>query len=101
MQRVAALGKNLSTKSTTAQALAIAQAGSKAFFDDQIFIDDHSIPLGAGVSITAESFGPEASVGTLIAATDNRYSIERTDPIAGELRVHFPRVGFVLKTASK
>jgi glutathione S-transferase len=97
MDRIAALGKDLSNKSNASEALETAKAGSTPFFSDQASIDDHGIALGASVTITAESFGPEASIGTLIAATEDRYSIARTDERAGAVRVHFPRTGFVLK----
>ena len=48
------------------------------------------------VSVTAESFGPEPSVGVLVAATRTHYSLRRSDPRAGTVHVHFPRVGYVL-----
>jgi glutathione S-transferase len=97
MNRIAALGTDLSIKSNSAAALAAAKLGSTPFFADQAFVDDHGIALGTTVGITAESFGPEASVGTLIAATEDRYTISRIDEQAGTVRVHFPRSGFVLK----
>jgi glutathione S-transferase len=46
------------------------------------------------VVIRAESFGTEPTVGKLIAATRTRYTIERTDERAGQVHVHFPRIGF-------
>jgi glutathione S-transferase len=51
------------------------------------------------VTITAESFGPEPTTGTLLAATRTRYTLARTDERAGLVHVHFPRIGFVLKKA--
>ncbi len=52
------------------------------------------------MTITAESFGPEPTEGTLIAATRTRYTLARTDPRAGDVHVHFPRVGYVLRRAA-
>jgi glutathione S-transferase len=63
------------------------------------WVDEHGIELGAAVAITAEKFGLEASVGELIAATQQSYTIARTDPRAGTVHVHFPRLGFSLKRA--
>lgn len=66
---------------------------------DSAFQDDHGIPLGSRVTIAAESFGPEATEGELIAATRTHYSLRREDPRAGTVHVHFPRVGYVLRKA--
>jgi hypothetical protein len=74
------------------------EAGSNLLIDSA-FQDDHGIPLGSRVTITAESFGPEPTEGELIAATRTHYTIGRTDPRAGTVHVHFPRIGFVLKKA--
>jgi len=66
---------------------------------DSAFQDDHGIPLGTRVTITAESFGPESTEGVLMAATRTHYSLQREDPRAGVVHVHFPRIGFVLRKA--
>ena len=66
---------------------------------DSAFQDDHGIALGSRVSLTAESFGPEATEGELIAATRTHYTLRRTDPRVGTVHVHFPRIGYVLKKA--
>ena len=47
----------------------------------------------------AETFGPEETAGELVAATRMHYTLRRTDPRAGTLDVHFPRIGYVLKLA--
>jgi hypothetical protein len=72
---------------------------AKGLFDlkNDVFQDEHGIPLGSQVSITAESFGLEPTEGELVAATRTRYSLRRVDARAGTVHVHFPRVGFVLK----
>jgi len=33
----------------------------------------------------------------LIAATRTRYTLRRTDPRAGTVHVHFPRIGYTLR----
>jgi glutathione S-transferase len=62
------------------------------------FVDDHGIALGTQVEISAESFGLEPTKGELIAATATHYSLRRTDARTGTIHVHFPRIGYVLKT---
>ena len=101
---MAALGHGRSEKLSAADAIAVAQAADPLpaganLLVDSAFQDDHGIPLGSRVSLAAESFGPEATEGELIAATRTHYTLRRTDPRAGTVHVHFPRIGYVLKKA--
>ena len=61
------------------------------------FVDEHGIGLGSQVSITAESFGKEPTVGQLVAATDTHFTLRRSDARALCVHVHFPRIGYLLK----
>jgi glutathione S-transferase len=97
MARVAALGSEAQFKSSLKASLDAAKAGSSAFYKDEAYVDEHGIAIGSEVSIVAESFGPEPTFGKLIAATKDRYSLERQHDLCGTVRVHFPRLGFVLK----
>lgn len=99
MDRMAAIGHGSSDKMSSADAVALAAASTPAALSDEVFQDEHGIPLGSEVTITAESFGPEPTTGTLLAATRTRYTLARTDARAGLVHVHFPRIGFVLKKA--
>ncbi len=107
MARMAAIGHGHMLKSHASEAIADSakQAGENAknlsnfFGDNEVFQDEHGLPLGSEVAVAAESFGPEATVGTLLAATRTRYPLLRTDERAGVVRVHFPRVGYTLKAA--
>jgi glutathione S-transferase len=99
MDRMAAIGHGASKKMSSAQAVALAAASTPVPLGDEVFQDEHGIPLGSEVTITAESFGPEPTTGTLLAATRTRYTLARTDERAGLVHVHFPRIGFVLKKA--
>jgi glutathione S-transferase len=104
MDRIQALGQGTPEKFSAADALEVAsQADPRAaggnLLVDSGFQDDHGIPLGSRVTITAESFGPEPTEGELIAATRTHYTIRRADPRAGTVHVHFPRIGYVLKKA--
>ncbi len=100
MDRMAAFGHGTVGQSNSADSVANKnrQSCTSAMFGDHdAFVDDHGIALGTAVSIKAESFGLEETVGTLVASTRTRLCISRTDERAGELRVHFPKVGFVMK----
>jgi len=99
MDRMAAIGHGASEKMSSADAVALAADSTPAALGDEVFQDEHGIPLGSEVTITAESFGPESTTGTLLAATRTRYTLARTDERAGLVHVHFPRIGYVLKKA--
>jgi glutathione S-transferase len=100
VDRMLAIGHGDNTPMTAPDAIRVAHSAKPAAMDPcQFFQDDHGIPLGSPVVIHAESFGTEPSAGDLVAATRTRYTIRRTDPRAGTVHVHFPRIGFVLKRA--
>jgi glutathione S-transferase len=100
MDRMNAIGHGGMEKYSAIEAIAACadSAGASAPLDEY-FQDDHGIALGSTVSIGAESFGQEATVGVLRAASRTRYTLERQDPRAGMVHVHFPRIGYVLKKA--
>ncbi|MDO5625404.1 MAG: glutathione S-transferase family protein [Pseudomonadota bacterium] len=100
MDRVAALGHGTSVPMTGQQAIDVARAATPAsLLTDSGFQDEHGIPLGSRVSVRAESFGLEETTGELVAASRTHYSLRRSDPRAGEVQVHFPRIGYVLTRA--
>ena len=100
MDRMAAQGQGRAEKFSAQDAVTVAAGALPQPLPAEAFQDEHGIPLGSRVTITAESFGPEPTEGTLIAATRTRYTLARTDPRAGDVHVHFPRVGYVLRRAA-
>lgn len=106
MDRMAAIGQGSMEKFDAAQAIAAAagaepMAVGHGLLRDSTFQDEHGIPLGSRVSITAESFGPEPTEGELIAATRTHYTLSRSDERAGTLHVHFPRIGYAMKAVAQ
>ena len=100
MDRMAALGHGSMEKFSAEQAIALCAASTPlAIAPDAAFQDEHGIPLGSPVTISAETFGQEPTEGLLMAATRTRYTLRREDPRAGVVHVHFPRIGYVLKAA--
>lgn len=97
MGRMAAFGHGSMEPSDALAAIAVAAQSKPAGVEKDIFQNDHGIALGNRVTITAESFGLEPTEGELIAATRTRYSLRRSDPRAGTVHVHFPRVGYQLR----
>lgn len=100
MDRLAALGHGRMEKFDAESAIAVAARSEPLPLVCEAFQDDHGIALGTAVTITAETFGPEPTHGTLVAATRTRYTLRRTDPRAGTVHVHFPRIGYALKPAA-
>ena len=98
--RMEKFGHGTHTDLSSTQAIQIAHDSQPIDMSHEPFIDHHGIALGSQVVITAESFGLEPTAGELVAATRTRYTIRRHDERAGTVQVHFPRVGFILKSAS-
>jgi glutathione S-transferase len=99
MDRMAALGHGQMHAATSAEAIALCAAANDGFpLQDSVFQDEHGIPLGSQVTIAAETFGTEMTQGELLGASRTRYTLRRQDPRAGTVLVHFPRIGYVLKT---
>ncbi|RYF73749.1 MAG: glutathione S-transferase family protein [Comamonadaceae bacterium] len=100
MDRIKAIGHGTFEKITAADALAAAKAGApRTLLSDSTFQDEHGIALGSAVTVRAETFGPEETAGTLVAATRTHYTLARESDATGTVHVHFPRVGYVLKAA--
>ena len=105
MDRLAVHGQGRAERFSSGDAITVASrsepesAGSNLLVNSA-FQDDHGIALGTRVTVTPESFGAEATEGDLIAATRTHYTLRRTDPRAGTVHVHFPRIGYVLRAAA-
>ena len=101
MDRLQAFGHGDIQKLSAAEAIALCAASDEGFpLHDSRFQDEHGIPLGSQVTIAAESFGTEPTQGELVGASRTRYTLQRQDPRAGTVLVHFPRIGYVLKQAA-
>ena len=97
MDRIAALGHGRLEKFKAEDAITVAANAEPAPLEGDVFQDEHGIPLGSAVTVAAESFGQEPTAGELVAATRTRYTLRRTDPRAGTVHVHFPRIGYVFR----
>ena len=99
MDRMALLGHGTATRCSAEAAMAVAADATPVPVADAVFQDDHGMALGSQVSITSDNFGPESSEGALVAATRMHFTLRRTDPRAGVVHVHFPRIGYALRAA--
>ena len=97
MDRMAAFGHGKAERYNSTQAIELARSSSPRPVAGLTVQDDHRIALGSRVTVAAESFGLEATEGTLVAATESRYILAREDARAGLVHVHFPRIGYALR----
>ena len=98
--RVTALGHGRPEVMTEQQAFDVAheaQPLAPGYLDAGSHPD--GLPAGCPVSVTPDDNARVTVTGTLVAATDSEIVIHRKDPQAGDLHIHFPRLGFVVAAA--
>lgn len=94
--RMAAIGHHQFEQLTSTDAIAIAQHSAPIAIDTAM-LDVHDIALGSRVTITPSDYAMDPVEGELVMASANEIAVRRTDDRAGEVVVHFPRLGFQLK----
>ncbi|MEO1081698.1 MAG: glutathione S-transferase family protein [Pseudomonadota bacterium] len=96
-QRMATLGHGNPTSMPAEEALEFARSSSS---ESEPGIAPGAWPrglsVGASVSVTPDDYGQDAVHGTLWQLSDDRIALRREDPLAGNVVVHFPRIGFEL-----
>ena len=60
-------------------------------------IDEENLRRGAMVAIRAEEFGTEQVEGEIVGLTANSITLLRRDRELGEMAVHFPRLGYMIR----
>jgi glutathione S-transferase len=97
-ERMHAFGHGSHDELDSGAAVAIAREATPAA-SAGISADTHGIAKGEKVVIAATDTGVDPIEGYLYAASRERISIAREDPRAGQVAVHFPRLGFELRRA--
>lgn len=54
---------------------------------------------GDAVTVGADDYGKDRIAGELVSSSSQHIAIKRSDPRVGEVVLHFPRSGFVVKPA--
>ena len=94
-ERIAAFGHGTPTVMSAEDAFEAARAAKPApvthLSPDG---DPGGLRAGCPVTITPDDNARVPVTGTLVAASASQIVIHRTDPQAGELHLHFPRIGF-------
>jgi glutathione S-transferase len=93
--RIASFGHGKPTPMTSEEAFAVARQAQPAPVTHlQPNGDPGGLPAGAQVTVTPDDNARVPVSGTLVAAGDSEIVIHRHDKDAGDLHIHFPRLGF-------
>ena len=97
MARIAALGHGQRQEMSSAEAIALAAAATA---HEPVQVQPGlGFQAGDRVTVSTPDYGPESVTATLVGLGMNRITLERSDPRAGTVHVHFPRNGFNLRKA--
>jgi glutathione S-transferase len=99
-ERVAALGHGTPSEMSAEEAFAVARDAQPVPVTHlRADGDPGGLPAGANVTVTPDDTARVPVAGTLVAASDSEIVIHRRDPQAGDLHIHFPRLGFDVRPA--
>ena len=94
-ERVTALGHGIPKPATPEEAFAAARdASPQPVTHLPAGGGPGGLRVGANVTVTPDDNARVPVAGTLVAASDTEIVIHRRDAAAGELHLHFPRLGF-------
>ncbi len=94
-ERVAGFGHGIREELSTSEALGIA-ASASSYASVQVEAGQ-GFEAGMQVTVAATDYATDLVSGTLVGLTDDEVAIERSDPRAGTVHVHFPRIGYQIK----
>jgi len=97
MGRMDRVGHGHPTEMSSTEALEIAKAAKPATTHSGDPGDAEGFKPGDRVSVTSEDTGRDPVTGELVRLAPNEIALKREDPRAGEVVVHFPRVGYDLR----
>jgi glutathione S-transferase len=99
MERVRAFGHGRRSDMSSQEALAAAKAATPHTQPAQDMHDPLGRKIGDIVDITPDDTGRESVRGELVRSSREEIVVRRVDDQVGEVHVHFPRAGFVVKPA--
>ncbi len=99
-RRVGEIGHGRSEPMSAAEALEVARAGGSEGGTEVDPDDPLGLVAGQRVAVTPEGAGADPAVeGELARLTRDEVALRRADPRAGDVAVHFPRVGYRIERA--
>lgn len=93
--RLAAFGHGKREELSSSEALSVS-ARASAYASVQVD-GGQGFEAGMQVTVAATDYATDAVSGTLVGLTNDEVAIERRDPRAGTVHVHFPRIGYQIK----
>jgi glutathione S-transferase len=93
-ERVHGFGHGTFTKTSSAEAIAVAAQGAHAALS---FTAEAGLEQGAEVTVTPSDYAHDAVAGRLVGLSPQEVVIERRDERAGTVHVHCPRIAFQIK----
>ncbi|GAA4011539.1 glutathione S-transferase family protein [Actimicrobium antarcticum] len=100
--RMAAIGHHQYDKMTSTEALEISRNSTPMAVEaagEATLLHLHGIALGDRVTITPTDYAFDPVEGELVFASATELALRRVDERAGLVVVHFPRIGYQLKSA--
>jgi glutathione S-transferase len=98
MNSIAAFQPGVPERISAEDALATARGATPALIS-AAFVDIHGIAPGSQVTVTPADYALDPVAGELVAASEREYAVRRSDPRAGTVVVHFPRIAYQLRKA--
>jgi glutathione S-transferase len=99
MQRIRAVGHGQSTPLSAQEALTIATAAQPQTLPAHDPHDPVGRNVGDIVDVTPDDTGRDPVRGELVSSSREEIVVRRVDDQVGEVHVHFPRAGFVVRSA--
>jgi hypothetical protein len=96
-ERVQGIGHGSFDEMDSKAAVELASKSTPAAAQPEKFVDTHRLPFGAAVTVAATDYGTDPVAGELVISTHDEIGVRRTDPRAGTVIVHFPRLGFEVR----
>jgi len=94
MERMTAIGHGSSSEISSGDALQIARSSTPGSVKNPVALETNGIGLGAQAVVMPVDTGLDPVTGELVTASAARIVIRRSDPRAGTVHVHFPRLGY-------
>jgi glutathione S-transferase len=98
--RLRAIGHGTMTPMDAKEALQIAKNASSGSKSERDPYDPNGRKPGDKVTVAADDYGRDLVAGEIVFSNANEIAIRRTDPLVGEVVVHFPRAGFNVTSVS-
>lgn len=99
IERMQGLGKSRAREMTGADALEVARGSTASAAADVSGVDTEAFKAGDNVAVMPIDYGFDPVTGKLVVANLEELAVARSDDLAGEVIVHFPRLGFRLDAA--